>query len=67
LDKITEILERKRISVEFSLPYERSDLISLIHREGEILREEYLKDKVALKARVSPQLANKLTDYRVTY
>jgi len=66
LNKITEILERKRISVELFLPYERSDLISLIHREGEILREEYLEDKVTLKARVSRELANKLTEYRVT-
>jgi len=64
LDKIAEILERKRVSVELFLPYDRSDLISLIHREGQILREEYRDDKVALEARVSPQLANKLAEYR---
>ena len=64
LSRITQILEEKRISVELSLPYQRSDLIALIHRDGEILSRKYRDDKIALKVRVSPQLAGRLIKYR---
>ena len=64
LSRITQILEEKRISVELSLPYQRSDLIALIHRDGEILSRKYRDDKIALKVKVSPQLAGRLIKYR---
>ncbi len=64
LSRITQILEKKRIFVELSLPYQRSDLIALIHRDGEILSRKYRDDKIALKVRVSPQLAGRLIKYR---
>jgi len=66
LDKIAQALEleRERVLVELLLPYHKSDLLALIHREGKVLSKEYLESEVAVRARISPQLANKLTDYR---
>ena len=62
--KITEILERKRINTKFIFPYQESKLISLVHGEGEIISEKYLKNKVILEARINPSLAGKLSKYQ---
>ena len=64
LDKIAQVLEGERVLVELLLPYHKSDLLALIHREGKVLSKEYLENEVAVRARISPQLADKLTDYR---
>ncbi len=63
LDRITQIMEKKRITREFAFPYQKSDLISLVYEQGEVLNKEYLKDKVVVKARVNPILSKKLTSY----
>ncbi len=63
LDRITQIMEKKRITREFVFPYQKSDLISLVYEQGEVLNKEYLKDKVVVKARVNPILSKKLTSY----
>ncbi len=63
LDRITQILEKERITGEFIFPYQKSDLISLIYQQGKVLNKEYLKDKIVVKARVNPILSKKLIDY----
>ena len=64
LHKIIQILEKRRVYVEFAFPYKRNDLISLVHSEGEVLGKDYLKDKVIIKARLNKSLANKLAEYK---
>jgi len=64
LHKIIQILEKRRVYVEFAFPYKRNDLISLVHSEGEVLGKDYLKDKVIVKARLNKSLANKLAEYK---
>ncbi|GAG24010.1 unnamed protein product [marine sediment metagenome] len=63
IEKIVELLDEERITTEFVFPYERSDLISLLHSEGEILNKEYLEDKTVLRARISRSLAGRLAKY----
>ncbi len=63
LDRITQILEKERITREFVFPYQKSDLISLIYEQGKVLNKEYLKDKIVVRARVNPILSKKLIDY----
>jgi len=64
LNRISQMLNRTRIDTVFSFPYEKSDLIGLIYKLGEVKKREYLEDKVIVEARVTPVLAKKLEQYR---
>ncbi|MEY3168824.1 MAG: hypothetical protein RL421_67 [Actinomycetota bacterium] len=58
-------LPRPRIEVRTVLPYDRGDLVSKIHENGEILSEEYLPEGTALHAMVDGSLAHALEKYSV--
>lgn len=64
LIRIASMVAQKRVNSIFFFPYQRSDLISLVHDKGEVIQREYLEDKVMLKARVTPALDEKLTRYK---
>ncbi len=63
LDRIAQILEKKRITREFTFPYQKSNLISLVYEQGKVLNKDYLKDRIIVKARVDPILSKKLINY----
>ena len=46
------------------MPYDRGDLVSRIHENGEVLASEHVADGTRLTARVTPDLAGDLTAYR---
>ena len=48
------------------IPYDRGELVSRIHEEGEILSEEYVGDGTILHARVDEALAAALQRYSIT-
>ncbi|MFM8446116.1 MAG: GTPase HflX [Actinomycetota bacterium] len=56
-------LPRPKVEIRTLIPYNRGDLVSRIHEEGEILREEHLEDGTALHARVDGALAHLLEKY----
>ncbi|MFM7624554.1 MAG: GTPase HflX, partial [Actinomycetota bacterium] len=56
-------LPRPKVEIQTLIPYDRGDLVSRIHEEGEILREEHLEDGTALHARVDGALAHLLEKY----
>lgn len=56
-------LPRPKIEIRTLIPYNRGDLVSRIHEEGEILREEHLEEGTALHARVDGALAHLLEKY----
>ena len=56
-------LPRPKVEVRTLIPYNRGDLVSRIHEEGEILREEHLEDGTVLHARVDGALAHLLEKY----
>lgn len=64
LNYIAKMLDKKRVNTVFFFPYQRSDLVSLVCNQGEIIDREYLKDRVMIKAKVAPVLAEKLIKYR---
>ena len=53
-------LPRPKVEVNAVIPYSRGDLVSRIHEEGEILREEHLAEGTAIHARVDGALAHAL-------
>jgi GTP-binding protein HflX len=56
-------LPRPKVEVDTLIPYNRGDLVSRIHEEGEILREEHLAEGTALHARVDGALAHLLEKF----
>lgn len=64
IQRISEILEEKRVYAEFTFPYGRNDLVSLVCSRGEILEKNYSKNEITLKVRLNKSLADKLTRYK---
>ncbi len=58
-------LPRPDIDVEVLLPYDRGDLVSRLHAEGEVLTEEYTGEGTRVQAKVSPDLHGLLGGYAV--
>lgn len=63
ISAIEASLPRPRIETRVVLPYDRGDLVSKIHEQGEILSEEYLPEGTALHALVDGSLAHALEKY----
>lgn len=64
LDELVRAIEsslpRPKVEIRTLIPYNRGDLVSRVHEEGEILQEEHLADGTALHARVDGALAHLL-------
>lgn len=58
-------MPRPELRVEVLLPYERGDLVSRIHAEGEVLVEEHTGEGTRVAAKVLPDLHGALADYAV--
>jgi GTP-binding protein HflX len=58
-------LPRPDIEVTALLPYERGDLLSRLHDQGEVLEVEHTGAGTRVTARVGEALAGELTDYAV--
>ncbi|MFN8080357.1 MAG: GTPase HflX [Kineosporiaceae bacterium] len=53
-------LPRPDVEVDLVVPYQRGDLVSRAHSEGEVLDTEHCADGTRLRARVRPDLADAL-------
>ncbi|GAB7030148.1 GTPase HflX [Streptomyces platensis] len=62
-DLIDSLLPRPDVEVAALLPYTSGDLLSRVHREGEVLSAEHTEQGTRLKARVTPELASALRAY----
>jgi GTP-binding protein HflX len=60
LAELERLLPRQRKEVCVLLPYQRGDLVSRAHDEGEVLAVRHQQDGTELTARVSPELAAEL-------
>jgi GTP-binding protein HflX len=60
LARIEELLPRRDQEVAVTVPYDRGDLVSRVHQEGEVLRVRHGGDGTELTARVPPGLAAEL-------
>jgi len=65
LAKLEPELPRPQVDVEVLLPYDRGDLVSQIHENGEILNTEHTGDGTLITARVNAGLAGALQQYAV--
>jgi GTP-binding protein HflX len=51
--------------VDVLVPYDRGDLISRIHEQGEVLTSEHVADGTRVRAKVTPAIEADLSDYVV--
>ncbi len=63
LATVEDLLPRPQILVDVLLPYDRGDLVSRVHSEGEVLTEEHRPDGTRLQAKVQPDLHGALTAF----
>ena len=62
---IAEELPQPEIPVDVLLPYDRGDLVSRLHADGEVVTEEHTPEGTLVHAMVHPRLAGELTPYAV--
>jgi GTP-binding protein HflX len=63
MDRIAEVLPRPDVEVDVLVPFDRGDLVSRVHADGEVISEEHTGDGTRLKARVHAMLARDLAAY----
>jgi GTP-binding protein HflX len=63
--RIAELLPRPDVEVEVLVPYDRGDLVSRVHADGDVLTERHTETGTWLHAKVVPSLAADLAPYRV--
>jgi GTP-binding protein HflX len=63
LARIEETLDADLVSLDLLVPYQRGDLLGLIHQRGVISRETHELTGTRLSARVSRELAHRLEPY----
>ncbi|MCL2850169.1 MAG: GTPase HflX, partial [Micrococcales bacterium] len=57
---VADTLPRPDVLVDVVVPYDRGDLVHLVHERGEVEHCEHREDGTALRARVDPGLAHQL-------
>ncbi len=63
LAQVEQLLPRKQRELTVTLPYDRGDLVSRAHREGEVLQVRHGEDGTELTARVPLGLAAELDQF----
>ncbi|MGB3594939.1 MAG: GTPase HflX [Ornithinimicrobium sp.] len=63
IEAVESTLPRPQILVDVLLPYDRGDLVSRVHAEGEILLEDHTADGTRLEAKVLPDLHGALASF----
>ena len=53
-------LPKPKVEINAVIPFDRGDLVSLIHEQGEIISEEYLPEGTKIHAMVGGALARKI-------
>jgi GTP-binding protein HflX len=66
LARIEDILPRPNIEVELLLPYERGDLITLLHEKNTVLSTDYEEQGTHVRALVNPEYEDRLVEFAVT-
>ena len=64
-ERVAELLPRPDVEVEVLLPYNRGDLVSRVHADGEVLSEEHVEAGTRLRANVMPPLAGELAAFAI--
>ena len=64
-ERIAQMLPRNEVDIELVIPYNRGDLVSLLHEQGGVLREHHDTDGTHLRARVHPDQLGQFAQFRI--
>ncbi len=62
-EKIEENIKFKRKIIELELPYEKGNLLSILHQKGNVLYEEYTDKGIQIKVEIDTTSIGKYLDY----
>lgn len=63
MERLREYLEEQLALVHCTLPHSRHDLVAYLHRNGEVLSEDYSARQINITARVSEKVKQSLSEY----
>ncbi|OPX48380.1 GTPase HflX [Clostridium thermobutyricum] len=63
IEKIEEKLPYSLKKVEVVIPYDRGDVVSLLHRNARILKEDYVNEGTLMEVEVDEEIYNKTKEY----
>lgn len=63
IEKIEEKLPYSLKKVEVVIPYNRGDVVSLLHRNARILKEDYVNEGTLMEVEVDEEIYNKTKEY----
>ncbi|MFW5998351.1 MAG: GTPase HflX [Halanaerobiaceae bacterium] len=64
IKNLNQIIKKSMVTIKFEFPYEKAYLVEKIYEEGKVMKEKYLNDHIFLKASISNQLAQKLSNFQ---
>jgi GTP-binding protein HflX len=62
--KLKEVIRALKIKIEVVIPYNKSDVLARVHKESEILREEFIEEGVYVEAYVNSGVEDILKWYK---
>ena len=65
IQRIADVLPQPKVEVDALLPWTQGALVARVHAEGEMLATDHTEYGTRLRARVRPDLAGALAEYRV--
>ena len=65
LERLSELLRRADRTVEFSVPYERGDVLAALHRAGEVLEQRDADGRLALLVRLDEASRRRFGEFAV--
>jgi GTP-binding protein HflX len=65
LDRIADLLPRPNVVVEALVPYDRGELISMLHRRAQVLALDYTEEGTRVEALVGEEIIAQLGDFVV--
>ena len=63
VERLNEIIKEKMVEVSLDIPYSDAKWIEKIHNNGKVIKEEYQKNNIYLKALIPQSTANRLNKY----
>jgi GTPase len=64
MEAIGQMLPRPSIRITATIPFDRGDLVALIHSHGEVLTTDYTEQGTVVEAMVDEKLEGQLAPYR---
>ena len=65
IERIERALPRPKVELSVLIPYERGDLVSRMHEQGEVLSEKYLAEGTSIHGLVDEAMAHQLREFAV--